>query len=494
MQVELQKFVTFHTDNPQVYDFFKYFTRVAIEKGHDRLSPWLVMNRVRWETSIETKAADGFKISNHNFAYYSRMFMYDHPSFKGFFRTKTMKNEYEIANWLDKSRGNYPMTKHSNLGASGMHRWGPCPGSVHATKDYPRTSNVYAAEGTCAHDVADKCLSTDQDAEEWLNTAMTVEGFDFTVGREMVNGVQMYLDLVRSDAKKMKAKKIHSEMRVDLSKVHPGCFGTNDAALISGKKLKVYDLKYGRGVVEAEDNAQLLYYAVGVLLKLDPKREVEEIEMIIVQPRVSDPIKRWTVSRAYMKKWIKVLKAAAEATVPEDAPRIPGEKQCQWCDHKPNCPEAKALAFEKVGIEFDDDGDMVLPDVEEMGDNSKAEAMHHFPFLKSWMASIETDRLRTLEAGGKVEGFKLVDKRATRKWKDGVTSTLQGLEELGLEQDEMFESKLLSPTQMEKLLAKEDRKAMSDLTESKSSGTKMVPESDPAPAVSAGAVSDFADD
>ena len=47
---------------------------------------------------------------------------------------------------------------------------------------------------------------------------------------------------------------------------------------------------------------------------------------------------------------------------------------------------------------------------------------------------------------------------------------------------------------MEKLLAKEDRKAMSDLTESKSSGTKMVPESDPAPAVSAGAVSDFADD
>ena len=386
------------------------------------------------------------------------------------------------------------MAEHSNLGASGMHCWGACPGSVHATKDYPRTSNVYAAEGTCAHDVADKCLSTNQDAEEWLNTAMTVEGFDFTVGREMVNGVQMYLDLVRGDAKKMGVKKIHSEMRVSLEKVYPGMFGTNDAALIKGKKLKIYDLKYGRGIVQAEDNVQLLYYALGALLKLDPKREVKEIEMVIVQPRVTDPIKRWTVTRDYMKKWIKVLKAAAEATAKPDAPRVPGEKQCQWCAHKPNCPEVKAMVMEKAMLEFDDDGDLVLPDVEEMGDNSKAEVMHHFPFIKNWMASIETDSLRTLEAGGKVEGFKLVDKRAVRKWKDGVTSTIRGLEDLGLEPDEMFTSDLLSPAKMEKLLAKDDRKEMADLTESKSSGTKMVPESDPAPAVSAGAVSDFADD
>jgi len=60
----------------------------------------LIMNRVRWETTIETVSADGFKISNHHFAYYARMFMYENPEYRGFFRTKIMKNEKEIAAWL----------------------------------------------------------------------------------------------------------------------------------------------------------------------------------------------------------------------------------------------------------------------------------------------------------------------------------------------------------------------------------------------------------
>ena len=98
--VELQKFVKFEAANPHVYDFFKFFTKQAIRGGHRHLSPWLIMNRVRWETEIETKSADGFKISNHHFAYYSRMFMYENPKYEGFFTTKTMANETEIEHWL----------------------------------------------------------------------------------------------------------------------------------------------------------------------------------------------------------------------------------------------------------------------------------------------------------------------------------------------------------------------------------------------------------
>ena len=39
---------------------------------------------------------------------------------------------------------------HSKLGASSTGRWMNCPGSVEATKDYPETTNIYAAEGTAA--------------------------------------------------------------------------------------------------------------------------------------------------------------------------------------------------------------------------------------------------------------------------------------------------------------------------------------------------------
>ena len=75
-----------------MYELFKRFTMQAISRGHRNLSAWLIVNRIRWETSIET-TGDDFKISNDFIAYYSRLFMHDHPQYKGFFRTKTLKSE-----------------------------------------------------------------------------------------------------------------------------------------------------------------------------------------------------------------------------------------------------------------------------------------------------------------------------------------------------------------------------------------------------------------
>ena len=98
---DLQKFITYHKENPQVFAHFEQFTRAAAALGHQNLSAWLIMNRVRWETTIATEAADGFKISNNLFAYYARLYMHRHPSHRGFFRTKTMGNETEIAIWLE---------------------------------------------------------------------------------------------------------------------------------------------------------------------------------------------------------------------------------------------------------------------------------------------------------------------------------------------------------------------------------------------------------
>ena len=87
-----RKFQEFHAENPHVYELFKRFSIEAIKNGHKRLSAWLIVNRIRWETSIVTKSGD-FKISNNAIAYYSRMFMHDHPSYKGFFRTKPLQEE-----------------------------------------------------------------------------------------------------------------------------------------------------------------------------------------------------------------------------------------------------------------------------------------------------------------------------------------------------------------------------------------------------------------
>ena len=86
----LNKFNDWHRDNPEVYELFKKFTFEAINRGHQHLSAWLIVGRIRWETSVVTHG-DDYKISNDFIALYSRKFMRDHPEHDGFFKTKPMK-------------------------------------------------------------------------------------------------------------------------------------------------------------------------------------------------------------------------------------------------------------------------------------------------------------------------------------------------------------------------------------------------------------------
>jgi hypothetical protein len=90
ISTERQRWLDWHGANPHVYDLFKRFTFEAIDRGHRKLSAWLIVNRIRWETTVETNGGD-FKISNNFIAYYARLFMDEHPEYRGFFRTKPLK-------------------------------------------------------------------------------------------------------------------------------------------------------------------------------------------------------------------------------------------------------------------------------------------------------------------------------------------------------------------------------------------------------------------
>ena len=85
-----ERFEKWDAMNPHFYTMFKKFTFEAINKGHTKLSAWLVSNRIRWETTIVTKG-EPYKISNDFIALYARKFMKDYPEYEGFFRTKEMK-------------------------------------------------------------------------------------------------------------------------------------------------------------------------------------------------------------------------------------------------------------------------------------------------------------------------------------------------------------------------------------------------------------------
>ena len=77
--------------NPQVWDAFIRFTKEAIASGHENLSAKLVIERIRWETMIDSRSDDGFKICNNHSAYYARKFHKEFIEHAGFFRTRTVR-------------------------------------------------------------------------------------------------------------------------------------------------------------------------------------------------------------------------------------------------------------------------------------------------------------------------------------------------------------------------------------------------------------------
>jgi len=81
-----------HKANPQVWEYFERFAFEAIRHKREKISHWLIINRIRWETSIITTGED-FKISNDHIAFYARLWKAKHPEHKNLFTTKRMIGE-----------------------------------------------------------------------------------------------------------------------------------------------------------------------------------------------------------------------------------------------------------------------------------------------------------------------------------------------------------------------------------------------------------------
>tara|TARA_Y100000310_G_scaffold283472_1_gene305459 strand:+ start:407 stop:811 length:405 start_codon:yes stop_codon:yes gene_type:complete len=82
------RFSEYDSNNPHVWELFKRFTREAHHAGHDRFSAQSVIERIRWETSVETRGGE-FKINNNFAAFYARKYHELFPQLDGFFQTRS---------------------------------------------------------------------------------------------------------------------------------------------------------------------------------------------------------------------------------------------------------------------------------------------------------------------------------------------------------------------------------------------------------------------
>lgn len=362
-----------------------------------------------------------------------------------------------------------PPKAHAILSASSSHRWLHCPPSARLCETYEDKGSDYAAEGTDAHSLC----------EYKLRMALGMEATDPTehltwYNEEMLdcaNGYASYiLELVEAAKETCADPVVLIEQRVDFSRWVEQGFGTSDAIIISDGTLRVVDYKHGLGVlVEADNNPQMMCYALGALELFDAIYDIDTVSMTVYQPRRQN-VSTFEMAKDDLYRWAdEVLKPTAELAFSGDGNFLCGE-WCGFCKAKHEC-RARAEANLMLA-QYDFKLPPLLEDTEIEVILSRADQ------LVSWVNDIKEYALQQAISGKEWTGFKLVEGRSNRRYTDEAAVT-QTVTDAGFDP---YERKLLGITAMQKLLGKSRfDELLSAYIEKPQGKPTLVPESDKRP-------------
>lgn len=208
------------------------------------------------------------------------------------------------------------MTKqHAKLSASASRRWIACPASVQECEGMQRSETTAAAErGTKIHEAA----------ESMLNDEGTTE-----TQQDIIDAASEFKEYVRS----FNFDELYVETQVYVS---DDCWGTADVIGVKNDELYIVDLKSGAYPVFAEENSQLMIYAVGALKKFYPNKVFKNIHLIIFQPTIKN-FDEFVITQKELLDWSKrVLSPAIKAALSNEASYNVG-LHCKFCDARKLC-------------------------------------------------------------------------------------------------------------------------------------------------------------
>jgi hypothetical protein len=344
---------------------------------------------------------------------------------------------------------------HALLGASSASRWLTCTPSARLEEslNLPEESSVFAEEGTFAHELSELEIRYSLDfigLEDYVS-AKNAAHISTHYSEEMVEETDKYIAFVLDAWKEAKGLDPFAEILIedkqDLTPWIEEGFGTNDVVIISLKTLTVIDLKFGKGLkVSAKDNPQLMLYALGALDKHGFAYDIEDVRLVIHQPRLGG-VSEFTLKALALEAWgDKFVKPRAALAFEGAGEFKPGE-HCRFCKASSVC---RALAEENLALaKFDFEAPALLEEAELAEIYDKAAG-----FVK-WINSVTDYVQKQALAGNVLAGYKLVEGRANRVITDelAVKSKLRGE---GFKIDEILNTKLKGLGDLEKLLGKVD--------------------------------------
>ena len=378
---------------------------------------------------------------------------------------------------------------HSRYPASASHRWINCPGSIRLSEMVKQADEAseYAKEGTLAHAIAEQKLLIAMDRAVKAESLKLLTK-DTMYDGEMNEATSFYASLVLEHYNAAdRGAELMVEQKVDFSDWVPEGFGTSDAIIVDDDTLEIIDFKYGKGIrVDADGNSQLRLYALGAISMLEALYNFTWVRMTIVQPRL-DNVSTADMTVDELKYWAEIYVVPAALEAASDNPHYAAGDWCRWCPARATCRTRAEKNLELARYDFQPS--------ELLNDNEIADILGRIEELTKWASDIEGYALQQAIAGTHYDGWKVVEGRSNRKYKDEL-KVAEKLKAEGYSEAVLYTRKLLGITDMEKLVGKKKlAETLKDLIEKPAGKPTLVPESDKREPINsaAQAAADFTD-
>ena len=364
-----------------------------------------------------------------------------------------------------------PPSKHAVLSASSSHRWLNCSPSARLEQEFEDRETEAAAEGTAAHALCEHklCRALKMQSRKPISKYDCEE-----MDTHTDNYVQFVLETIAQAKEHCADPIINIEQRLDFACYVPHGFGTGDCIIIADKTLHIIDFKYGQGVlVEAEQNPQMMLYALGALRIYDTLYDIEDVAMTIYQPR-RENISTWTITVSNLLSWAEnELVPKAKLAFDGKGEYMPGP----WCTFCKAAVKCRARAEEKLALaQYEFAQPPLLTDAE------IEEILGKLDDLTRWADEIKSyAQDAALNHGKQWHGYKVVEGRSVRKYSD-EEAVIEAANAAGYH--DIFRKTLLPITEMEKLMGKQEfAEVLSGLIIKPAGKPTLVPITDKRPAM-----------